>query len=192
MSASRENRENDQELPHAIDPPVSEAVKLQLDTPQCIVFGSDRRNKYSSFNFCAQCNDWEKPESYKAAKKNSEIFMVRTTVHLLMNAARAASLDLGLAMQLDGTARINIEGLPILFTGVVDVAQVWGDTAQVTRITPPLPDHPPTITRSIFDHSSIIYLAVTRPFFDHSSTIARLVIGRYSTIPRPLLDHYPP
>ena len=87
------------------------------------------------------------PSKGKAAKKNSEIFMVRTTVHLLMNAARAASLDLGLAMQLDGTARINIEGLPILFTGVMDVAQVWGDTTRVTRITPPLPGHSSTITR---------------------------------------------
>ena len=87
------------------------------------------------------------PSKGKAAKKNSEIFMVRTTVHLLMNAARAASLDLGLAMQLDGTARINIEDLPILFTGVVDVAQVWGDTTRVTRITPPLPDHSSIITR---------------------------------------------
>lgn len=32
-------------------------------------------------------------------------------------------MDLGLLIELDGTARITVEGHPLLFAGVVDIAQ---------------------------------------------------------------------
>lgn len=45
-------------------------------------------------------------------------------MHLLLNIARAANMELGLLLELDGTGRITVEGLPVLFTGVMDISQV--------------------------------------------------------------------
>ena len=53
-----------------------------------------------------------------------EIFLVWSSVHLLLNIARAANMELGLLLELDGTGRITVEGLPVLFTGVMDISQV--------------------------------------------------------------------